>query len=466
LKKESDILFSSLTLLTDTLLIEVSFLLSFWLRFHSHLMPITKGIPPLRGYLTGSFFVVFIWLIIFHSFGLYRMRISHSKLEEISLVIKAVSVGTIVVMAATFLYREISYSRIVVLLASFLSLIFLTSSRLLYESLYRWVKRKGVAVKRVAIVGSGEMSKAILKKIEEHPRLGYEVIGIIREGPESENKIDHLPFLGTIDKIFEIAKREKLDSLIMTLPLSSYRKIVDILVDCEELHLDFQLVPDLFELMTSKIRLSEIDGIPLLGLKEFPLEGWNRIFKRTFDLVFSSLALILSAPPMLLSALLIKLTSSGPIFFKQERVGRDGRAFTMYKFRSMREDAEEEVGPIWATENDPRRTKVGKFLRKTSLDELPQLFNVLKGEMSLVGPRPERPVFVKQFKGAIPRYFERHRVKSGITGWAQVNGLRGNTSIEERTKYDLYYVENWSLGFDVKILLKTILGIFSQKNAY
>lgn len=257
-----------------------------------------------------------------------------------------------------------------------------------------------------------------------------------------------------------LVERENLEALILALPAEHHRKVLEASWQVEGREVDLKFVPDFYELMATKVGLSDLDGIPVLGLREFPLQGWNRIFKRGFDLIFSFTGLVLLSPMILMLALLVKLTSVGRVLYKQNRIGQDGRTFTIYKFRSMRQEAEAETGPIWASEDDPRQTRLGRFLRHSNLDELPQLWNVLKGEMSLVGPRPERPTFVENFREVIPRYFERHQVKSGITGWAQVNGLRGNTPISERTRYDLYYVENWSLGFDLWILFLTLFEPF------
>jgi exopolysaccharide biosynthesis polyprenyl glycosylphosphotransferase len=242
--------------------------------------------------------------------------------------------------------------------------------------------------------------------------------------------------------------------------------MMEIILSCEDLRVEFQIVPDMFEIMATRVKVLSLDGIPLISLGRTPLEGWNRLLKMGMDIAISSIGLVILSPLLAVLAILIKLDSKGPVFFRQERLGRDGRRFIQYKFRSMVENAEEKTGPVFATEDDSRRTKMGAFLRKNNLDELPQLFNVLKGEMSLVGPRPERQFFVDKFKEGIPRYFLRHKVKSGLTGWAQVNGLRGDTSIEERTKYDLFYMENWSLSFDIKIILLTLKDWISPRNAY
>jgi len=265
----------------------------------------------------------------------------------------------------------------------------------------------------------------------------------------------------------ELIDQHEVDEVIIALPEASHDDLLDIISMCEVHHATVRIFPDLFQIIASELRISDLDGLPLLTVRDIALRGWNLTLKRGMDLVFSAIGLVMLSPLLMLIALIVRLESKGPVFYCQERVGLDGKPFAMIKFRSMRIDAEAATGPVWAVEDDPRRTKSGKFLRESSLDEFPQLINVLLGDMSLVGPRPERPVFVDQFKRFVPRYMERHKEKAGITGWAQVNGLRGDTSIVERTKYDLYYIENWSLLFDLKILLRTLINQFrGDRNAY
>jgi len=253
--------------------------------------------------------------------------------------------------------------------------------------------------------------------------------------------------------------------LVVTASALGHKEMVRLILECEKNLVQFKLVPDLFEILTSQVHVTQVGGVPLLGLKEIPLASpWNRFLKRTLDVLGAAVGLMVISPLLLLCALLIKMTSPGPVFYKQERCGEDGRTFVLIKFRTMRVDAEKETGPVWASEKDPRRTRVGQWLRRWNWDELPQLWNVLKGDMSLVGPRPERPHFVSQFKENVPRYMTRHLIRSGMTGWSQVNGLRGSTDIRERVKFDLYYIENWSLRFDLKILFLTFLR--GNRNAY
>ena len=272
--------------------------------------------------------------------------------------------------------------------------------------------------------------------------------------------------LGGLSDIGSIIREHNVEEVIITLPGASHEQSLDIISQCERERVAVRLFPDLFQIMASGVTVSDLDGLPLLTVRDVALRGWRLTLKRTMDIVVSAAALVFLSPFLLLIALLIKVDSRGPVFYSQIRVGLDGKPFPTLKFRSMRVDAEAQTGPVWATENDPRRTRLGAILRRLSLDELPQFINVLVGQMSLVGPRPERPIFVEQFKQVVPRYMDRHMEKAGLTGWAQVNGLRGDTSIIERTKYDLYYIENWSLLFDVKILLLTLIRGFGDTHAY
>jgi exopolysaccharide biosynthesis polyprenyl glycosylphosphotransferase len=275
-----------------------------------------------------------------------------------------------------------------------------------------------------------------------------------------------IDFLGHLSHVPQFIKDHKVDIVLVSLTYKDHPQLYELVRDCEGLNTEIMMVPDMLELMTSRVRIKELHGIPFIKIKSVPLTTWNLIVKRSFDVATSAFFLILSSPLIAVIAVLIGLDSKGPLFYRQERVGLDGKTFRLIKFRTMRADAEKETGPVWTHKNDPRKTKVGTFLRRFSLDELPQLLNVIKGDMSIVGPRPERPHFVNQFGKEIPKYLDRHRVKTGMTGWAQVNGLRGNAPIEERTKYDVYYVENWSLVFDIKIILKTVHAVLFGKDAY
>ncbi|HIC94854.1 MAG TPA: undecaprenyl-phosphate glucose phosphotransferase, partial [Anaerolineae bacterium] len=320
---------------------------------------------------------------------------------------------------------------------------------------------RGVALDRVLIVGTGEVGQMVLQKIRNTPSLGYEVVGFVDNNCQRDSVMG-TPVLGDTSDLPSLIDEHAIDEVLICLPEASHQEILSIIAQCDRGKLSIKVFPDVFQIMASEVGIDDLGGLPLLTVRDVALRGWKLTLKRAMDIVVSAVGLVLLSPLMLLIALLIKLDSPGPVFYAQERMGLDAKPFWMLKFRSMRQDAEAETGPVWATKNDPRCTRLGALMRRFSIDELPQLINVLLGEMSLVGPRPERPVFVEQFRKSIPRYMDRHWQKAGMTGWAQVNGLKGDTSIAERTKYDLWYVENWSLFLDIKIILKTIFNLLTK----
>jgi exopolysaccharide biosynthesis polyprenyl glycosylphosphotransferase len=472
MKKESlKHIFPFLLFLADVLVIFSSFILAYWLRFHSpvtKLVPITKGVPPLSFYLYGSIFVVVVWVAVLNAYGLYKSTRPRTAFDEFYLLAKGGTLGFLMVLAFTFFYRGTSYSRATLVASWILGVGLLYFERRLMARLEHGLSKRGYGIRKAVIVGTGETGVSLFRKWSEKPQPGYLLAGLIEAGCEAGNgqDLEGIPVLGTLDDLWRLIQDQDVGLVILALPLSYHHKIMEIVLNCQDLRVEFQIVPDMLEMMAARAKVVSLDGIPLISVGRTPLEGWNRMLKRSLDVTLSSAGLVLLSPVLTLLAIMIKLDSAGSVFFRQERLGRDGRRFVQLKFRSMGRDAESKTGPVFATEDDPRRTKIGTILRRYNLDELPQLFNVMKGDMSLVGPRPERQFFVDKFKEGIPRYFLRHKVKSGITGWAQVNGLRGNTSIEERTKYDLFYVENWSLAFDIKILLLTLKDWFSSKNAY
>jgi exopolysaccharide biosynthesis polyprenyl glycosylphosphotransferase len=322
---------------------------------------------------------------------------------------------------------------------------------------------KGKYLLNCVIVGSSKWSANLLDQVRQHMGFGLHITGYIGQNLHLRKKLE---CLGRLTHIRELVEKHGIDVVFMALTQKENTLLEDCIHACAGLNIEFYMIPHSIELMSSRIRVQEIGGVPVFKIKEAAITGWNSVFKRIFDVVFAVFVLFLTWPLFLVIALAVKIDSQGPVLYKQKRVGLDGREFDLMKFRTMTVEAETRTGPVWAQANDPRVTGVGRFLRRFSLDELPQLINVIRGEMSLVGPRPERSYFVEQFKTQVPKYLERHRVKSGMTGWAQVNGLRGNVSIEERTKYDIFYVENWSLLFDIKIILKTIGSVITGENSY
>jgi Undecaprenyl-phosphate glucose phosphotransferase len=329
----------------------------------------------------------------------------------------------------------------------------------------RW--RAGIGLKRILIAGAGELGRLVADKILEHRELGYQIVGFVDDRAAGDHLgYRGLPLLGTIAEAAEIATRESVDHLYVALPPEQHVQMLELIDSTSRECVDVKVVPDLLQVIALRARLEDLDGVPVININDVPLQGFNAIVKRALDIAISAVSLVVLAIPLALLAALVKMTSRGPVFYRQERMGLDGKRIDIWKFRSMHQDAERDTGPIWARENDPRVTLLGRFLRKSNLDELPQLWNVLQGDMSIVGPRPERPHFVEQFKHRIPQYMLRHKVKAGLTGWAQVHGWRGNTSIEKRIEYDLYYIENWSVRLDLKIMWLTLLRGFFHKHAY
>jgi len=386
--------------------------------------------------------------------------------DEFFPIVRVVIVGMLIVMAAAFFYRAFSFSRLVFGLLAVSSISFLSFGRFIVLKVEQKRYRLGHDIKHVVLVGNNETTRRVFEALTAHLKLGYNVIGYFSVGDQDVLSAANAKRLGSVEDVSRYLQLNAVDLVLIALPPHEHSKLFDLVRDCQGLNVEIMMAPDMVELMTSRVRVQDVEGIPFIQVREPSLTTWNRILKRTFDVVFASLVLFFASPILALLAILIKATSPGHVFFRQERVGLDGALFRVMKFRTMRTDAEKETGPVWAKKNDPRTTSVGRFLRRFSLDELPQLFNVLKGDMSIVGPRPERPFFVNQFKEEIPKYLDRHRVKTGMTGWAQVNGLRGNAPIEERTKYDVYYVENWSLVFDMKIILKTLRAVLFGNDAY
>jgi len=467
-----------LYVVSDALIGMSAFGLAYAIRFFSGLIPVWKGIPPFEWYLTLLPWVGALVPVAFHVQGLYRLRRGRSRVDDFFAVfvgsILAVVLGIIGTLYYSTYYLPDELKDLGVYeVAQGVWLIFLVSTVILTYSSRELVRevlerrwRAGIGLKRVLIAGAGDLGRLIADKLLEHRELGFKVVGFLDDRAAGDHiGYRGLPLLGTLADADEIIQQEKIDHVYVTLPLEEHVKMLGLVEATNREGVDVHVVPDLLQFIALRARLENLDGVPIISLNDVPLRGFNSVLKRVIDVAASALALAVLAVPFLLISWLIRRTSQGPVFYTQERMGLDGKAFHVYKFRSMFLGAEDETGPIWARENDPRCTPVGRWLRRWDLDELPQFWNVLRGDMSIVGPRPERPYFVEQFKHRIPQYMLRHKVKAGITGWAQVNGWRGNTSLEKRIEYDLYYIENWSVGLDIKIMWLTVLkGI--QKHAY
>lgn len=440
--------------------------IGFWLahRFISRNADVVIG--PFSEFWPLPAFSSTLLLLSFFTQQMYQRRRPIAHLDESYRIATLTTLSFLLSIAIiTLLWRDFNYHRMFVAVAWVLSVGLLTVGRLVHARVQWRVQARGVGDDRVLLVGAGETGQMILQKILTNPKLGFQVVGVVDNG--NRRGALNAPVLGTFADIPRIIDEYLVDEVIIGLPESSHQEIVGIISLCEREKVGIRVFPDVFQIMASEVTIGDLGGLPLLTIRDVALQGWRLTLKRGMDILFSAIGLILLSPVMLFIAVLIKLDSPGAVFYSQERMGLDAHPFRMIKFRSMRQDAEKQ-GPGWTTEDDPRRTKLGSFMRRFNIDELPQLINVLVGDMSLVGPRPERPVYVEQFRQRIPRYMDRHREKAGMTGWAQVNGLRGDTSIAERTKYDLWYIENWSLTLDIKIILRTIVQIIGNNsgNAY
>jgi len=457
-------LFEHLTLATDVILIALCWIVAYGLRFYVVGPPlVTPDVPPLREYLLQLAPIVLVWGVAFRWFDLYRPRRLGSHVSEWVDVAKASTLGVLVLIAIMqFAFKKVEYSRVVIVYFWALSIVAVSFWRAAFREGLRVARRHGVNLRRAVVVGGGPGAAELLTALGRRPDVGVHVLGIVGDKQDESG----VTWLGRFEDLRAILDREPVDLVLIALAHAEYGRLAGILSDIGDDPVGIHLLPDVYGLVSMRGGIEDFEGVPIIHLRESPLYGWNGVLKRGLDLVVGGFALVVLSPVLLIVASAVKLTSPGPTLLRQERMGLDGRAFSMLKFRTMRADAEAESGPVWATPDDARRTRLGAVLRRFSLDELPQLLNVLRGDMSLVGPRPERPVFVETFRHRIPGYMLRHKVKAGMTGWAQINGWRGNTSLEKRIEYDLYYIERWSLGFDLAILVKTLWRGFFNKQAY
>ncbi len=464
MKRKANVLFAVSLALLDALMVSLAFYLAYRLR----LLTEHVNIGPFVQYVGMMLVQIASILLVFFFSKMYHRKRFPSYVDEFSSIFTSVSVGSVVAIGLiSFLFKnEIDYHRLMMIYAWLLTVILVCLGRFAHARIKQALQVRGVGRDEALIIGTGEVGRMILQKIRYSPRLGYKVVGFIEGSSSGEKEVSGVPVVGGIEDLSTIIDANGIDEVIIGLPEASHQEILNIISRCEREKVSIKVFPDVFQIMASEISIDDLSGLPLLTVRDIALRGWRLTLKRLVDLVCSALGLVVLSPFMLLTALLIKLDSPGTVLYAQERMGLDAKPFWTIKFRSMRENAEAETGPVWATENDPRCTRIGAFIRHHSIDEFPQLINVFLGEMSMVGPRPERPVFVEQFRSQIPRYMDRHLEKAGITGWAQVNGMRGDTSIVERTKYDLWYIENWSLGLDFKIMLRTVLHLLSDRNAY
>ncbi|MCS7182775.1 MAG: undecaprenyl-phosphate glucose phosphotransferase [Thermoanaerobaculum sp.] len=456
----------TLVLGLDLALTYLALILAYHLRFTWEIVPVTKGVPPFEPYLALIPIITLVWPVVFYFRGLLTGRPRRSRIDEVLAVLTAVALAMLVLNAGLAFYRGFSYSRLTLALFAALDFALVALGRLLFWFAMGKVWAAPHRRQRAVVVGTGELAKAVAEKLSRHRELGLDVVGFVEENGGARGKVGEWPVLGGLGGLERLVRDHQVELLYVALPLRSQHKVTKILRVAEALLLDVRVVPDLLQYYALRAGVEDLDGIPVINLTAIPLAGWNSFIKRSVDLTLSFLGLLFLWPVMAVIALAIYLQDRGPIFYRQLRMGLDGRPFWILKFRTMVVDAEKLTGPRFAQPNDPRVTPVGAFLRRYSLDELPQLWNVLKGEMSLVGPRPERPEFVARFRQRFPEYMARHRVKAGLTGWAQVNDLRGQSSLRKRIAYDLYYIDNWSLALDFKILFLTLVRFWRHRHAY
>ncbi len=448
-----------LQLIGDLLATSAAFFVAYWLRFVFEIHPVTKGLPPLFMYLRLLPVVLVLYPVVFYFQGLYHRRRMRSRFDEGMRVMMAVMLATVLLTAGLTFYRppDFTYSRL------FLAVFAVADAVLV--SLFRWgigaglarIRRSGGNLQRVLVIGAGDLGRQVVERLEVHKEFGFSVVGFLDDDPgRQQRKIQGVPVLGTTEELESVVAGHRVDQVMIALPLAAHYRTVQLIRRAGQLLVDIKVVPDVLQYYTMRAGIEDLDGLPLINLTQIPLQGWNQIVKRAFDIAGSAALLLATSWLFPIIAWLIKREDGGPVFFSQVRTGLDGRSFELFKFRSMRVDAEGDGEAHWTRTRDSRVTRVGEVLRRTNLDELPQLYNVLRGDMSLVGPRPEQPKFVERFRSRYPAYNVRHRVRAGLTGWAQVNGLRGDTSIRQRIVHDLYYIENWSLGLDMRILWRTL----------
>jgi exopolysaccharide biosynthesis polyprenyl glycosylphosphotransferase len=468
LKRNAAPLFTAMLMLADVAWLALAFYLAYHLRQAIPWPTVPERIGPFRDYLGMLVIQVLSVMGVSLFYGLYREQRARSWVDEAAAIAGAVSIGTLLAVAFTsFLFKntllDLDYSRGMVIYAWLLTILLISMAHFAHRLITAHLRDRGWAEMRVIVVGSGDIGQMILQKLLHSPGMGYRVVGVVNG--RASAPLRGVPVMGTVDQLPELIAAHNIDEVIIGEPEATHQHLLRLIALCERGGAEIKIFPDVFQILASEMSIGDLNGLPLLNVRDVALRGWRLGLKRAMDLVGATVGLIVISPFLLLIAVIIKLDSPGPVFYAQERMGLDAKPFWCLKFRSMCQDAEND-GPGWTVKDDPRCTRIGAFLRRTNMDELPQLINVLLGEMSLVGPRPERPVYVEQFRRSIPRYMDRHREKAGITGWAQVNDLRGDTSISERLKYDLWYIENWSLILDVKILLRTILRFGSERNAY
>jgi Undecaprenyl-phosphate glucose phosphotransferase len=468
LKKHAQILIGCIRF-TDVVLAMAAWPLSYALRFRTELF-LPAAVPPVRYYLFVLPIIAVVWPVVFDIFQMYTPKRNISLWQELFQIVKATFMAILVLLSLSFFYRDHVYSRLVFVLFFFLSLCFIFLDRILLRKLLRFLRARGYNLKRVLIVGAGETGQRLAQKIADSTWTGFSLVGWIDDYLKPGDTIYGREILGNCAMVGELIDRYKIEQVFIALPIRAYQRLTYLLKKLEQETVDVRIAPNIYQALTLNASIEDFDGMPIINLTESPIYGWNRVLKRIFDIVVSALALVLTAPLMAVLMILVKRSSPGPVFFRQKRYGIAGKEFYVYKLRSMVVTEQEVADKLQAKREDARITPIGRFLRRTSLDELPQLYNVLRGQMSIVGPRPHPLYLDEKHKLLLETYMWRYKVKPGITGWAQVNGWRGETDtlekMKKRIEHDIYYIEHWSVWFDLKILWLTVWKGLLNKNAY
>ncbi|MCM1990278.1 undecaprenyl-phosphate glucose phosphotransferase [Oceanirhabdus seepicola] len=496
--KETQKQLNRIQVLLDCFCIILSVILAWLLRFESGIIDLNGKPLPFSNYFNHTFILVPLFLVLFNKFNMYKPKRLKGIFVEFSNIININIIGIIIYTLILYFSKAVDFSRYFIILFGGFNILLLTAERVTIRLVLRKIRKKGSNLKHIIILGNSEISKGFTGKIQKNKHWGYNIVGIFSDNvnKRNENKIgrkvqteaekqvaasiDTLKYQnsmikdlnnktnslsGDFNDFKQYISKNRVDEVFIAIALEEYSKLGELINSCEQNGIRAKIIPDYYKYIPAKPYVEEVDGLPIINIRYVPLDNiMNKLPKRIFDILVSSICLVLASPVLIFTALTIKITSPGPILFKQERVGLNRQKFNMYKFRSMHVQKDEDEKVEWTTKNDPRKTKFGSFIRKTSIDELPQFINVLKGDMSIIGPRPERPYFVDKFKEQIPKYMIKHHVRPGITGWAQVNGFRGDTSIKKRIEHDIYYIENWTFGFDLKIFFMTFVRGF--RNAY
>jgi len=451
-------------IILDLSLIAISMAFSYWARF-----VLLDGRVSLEQeeMLRVVGWTILVYAVSYYSKGLYKPKRKESLFKECIDVVQAHGLGIIFMMVGLYIFKFGEFSRGQLAIFFVVNLVLMLLERMVVRGVLRYFRRQGYNLRHCLVVGANQISDDFISRVEKNKHWGYRIEGILDNWIYQSKEYRGYPVLGHIDSLVDVLTTRYYDMVIIALTSEDAEELGYVLSQCEKAGVKSCIIPYYYQYVPTQPYIDDLDGLSIIDTRRVPLENWlKNAIKRAFDIAFASLAILITSPVMLLSVIMIKLTSPGPVIFHQERVGLNRQPFMMYKFRSMHVQTDEEEREQWTTKDDPRKTKWGAFMRKTSIDELPQFFNVLKGDMSVVGPRPERPFFVEKFKEEVPRYMIKHQVRPGITGWAQINGYRGDTSIEERIKHDLYYIENWTFAFDLRIIFLTVFKGFINKNAY